>query len=60
MDIKSFKQLSIPKIEAGKMTEVVSCIKGVQASKQNVYEQNKGDFEPIREEIQRNLKKSVN
>ena len=61
MDIKSFKQLSIPKIEAGKMTEVVrDVIKGVQASKQDVYEQKKEDFEPIREEIQTKLKKSVN
>ena len=33
MDNKSFKQLIIPKIEAGKMTEVVrDVIKGVQAS----------------------------
>ena len=43
------------------MTEVVrDVIKGVQASKQHVYEQKKEDFEPIREEIQRKLKKSVN
>ena len=50
------KQLSIPKIaiEAGKMTEVVrDVIKGVQTSKQDVYEQKKEEFKPIREEIQK-------
>ena len=50
MDVKRFKQLSIPKIEAGKMTVVVrDVIKGVQTSKQDVYE------EPIREDIQNEI-----
>ena len=56
MDITRLKQLSIPKIaiEAGKMTEVVrDVIKGVQTSKQDVYEQKKEEFKPIREEIQK-------
>ena len=56
MDITRVKQLSIPKIaiEAGKMTEVVrDVIKGVQTSKQDVYEQKKEEFKPIREEIQK-------
>ena len=56
MNITRLKQLSIPKIaiEAGKMTEVVvrDVIKGVQTSKQDVYEQKKEEFKPIREEIQ--------
>ena len=50
------KQLSIPKIaiEAGKMTEVVrDVLKGVQTSKQDVYEQKKEEFKPIREEKQK-------
>ena len=39
MDIERFKRLSIPKIEAGKMTEVVrDVIKEVQTNKQNVCE----------------------
>ena len=56
MSITRFKQLSIPKIatEAGQMTEVVrDVIKGVQTSKQDVYEQKKEEFKPIREEIQK-------
>ena len=57
MNITRLKQLSIPKIaiEAGKMTEVVvrDVIKGVQTSKQDVYEQKKEEFKPIREEIQK-------
>ena len=59
MNITRLKQLSIPKIaiEAGKMTEVVrDVIKGVQTSKQDVYEQKKEEFKPIREEIQKAVK----
>ena len=56
MDIKRFKQLSIPKIEERKMTVVCrDVIKGVQTSKQDVYEQKKEEFEPIREEIQNEI-----
>ena len=40
MDNKRFKQLSIPKIEAGKMTIVFrDVIRGIQTSKQDVYEE---------------------
>ena len=59
MNITRLKRLSIPKIaiEAGKMTEVVrDVIKGVQTSKQDVYEQKKEEFKPIREEIQKAVK----
>ena len=39
MDIERFKRLSIPKIEAGKMTEVVKdVIKEVKTNNQNVYQ----------------------
>ena len=39
MDIERFKRFSIPKIEAGKMTEFVrDVIKEVKANKQNVYQ----------------------
>ena len=56
MDNKRFKQLSIPKIEAGKMTVVFrDVIRGIQTSKQDVYEEKKEEFEPIREEIQKEI-----
>ena len=39
MDIERFKRLSIPKIEAGKMTEVVrGVIKEVRTRDQDTYE----------------------
>ena len=41
MDIERFKRFSIPKIEAGKMSEVVrDVIKEVRTNKQNVYEKS--------------------
>ena len=41
MDIERFKRLSIPKTEAGKMTEAVrDVIKEVQTNKQNIHEKN--------------------
>ena len=41
MDIERLKRLSTPKIEAGKMTEIVrDVIKEVKTFKQNVYEKN--------------------
>ena len=47
MDIERIKRLSIPKIEAGKMTEVVrDVIKEVQTNKQNVYEKTSEDLKP--------------
>ena len=54
MDIERFKRLSIPKIEAGKMTEVVrDVIKEVQTNKQNVYEKTSEDLKPLTEKIRR-------
>ena len=48
MDIERFKRLSIPKIEAGKMTEVVrDVIKEVRTNKQNVYEKTSEDLKPL-------------
>ena len=48
MDIERLKKLSIPKIEAGKMTEVVrDVIEGVQTSNQDVYEITSEDLKPI-------------
>ena len=45
MDIERFKRLSVPKIEAGKMTQVVrDVIKEVRTNKQNVYEKT-SDYE---------------
>ena len=39
MDIERFKRFSIPKIEAGNMTEFVrDVIKEVKTNKQNVYQ----------------------
>ena len=50
MDIERFKRLSIPKIEAGKMTEVVrDVIKEVRTNKQNVYEKTSEDLKPLTE-----------
>ena len=41
MDIERFKRLSIPKTEAGKMTEVVrGVIKEVQTNKQKIQTKN--------------------
>ena len=52
MDIERFKKLSIPKIEAGKMTEVVrDVIKEVKTNKQNVYEKTSEDLKPVTEKL---------
>ena len=52
MDIERFKRISIPKIEAGKMTEVVrDVIKEVQTNKQNVYEKMSEDLKPLTEKF---------
>ena len=46
MDIERFKRLSIPKIEAGKMTEVVrDVIKEVETRDQDLYEKVAKDSE---------------
>ena len=50
MDTERFKRLSIPKVEAGKMTEVVRDVtKEVQTNKQNVYEKISEDLKLLTE-----------
>ena len=56
MDIERFKRISIPKIEARKMTEVVrDVIKEVQTNKQNVYENASEDLEPLTEKFDKEI-----
>ena len=56
MDIKRFKRLSIPKIEAGKMTEVVrDVIKEVRTNKQNVYEKTSEELKPLTETFDKEI-----
>ena len=56
MDIERFKRLSIPKIEAGKMTEVVrDVIKEVKTNKQNVYEKTSEDLKPLTETFDKEI-----
>ena len=56
MDIERFKRLSIPKIEAGKMTEVVrDIIKEVQTNKQNVYQKISEDLKPLAEKFDKEI-----
>ena len=56
MDIERFKRLSIPKIEAGKMTEVVrDVIKEVRTKKQNVYEESPEYFKPLTEKFDKEI-----
>ena len=56
MDIERFKRLSIPKIEAGKMTEVVrDVIKEVRTNKQNVYEKTSEDLKPLTEKFDKDF-----
>ena len=48
MDIERFKRLSIPKIKAGKMTEVVrDVIKEVRTRDQDAYEKMAKDLKPL-------------
>ena len=56
MDIERFKRLSIPKIEAGKMTEAVrDVIKEVRTNKQNVYEKTSEDLKPLTEKFDKEI-----
>ena len=56
MDIERFKRLSIPKIEAGKMTEVVrDVIKEVRTNKQSVYKKTSGDLKPLTEKFDKEI-----
>ena len=56
MDIERFKRLSIPKTEAGKMTEVVrDVMKEVRTNKQNVYEKTSEDLKPLTEKFDKEI-----
>ena len=56
MDIERFKRLSIPKIEAGKMTEVVrDVIKEVKTRNQDVYEKVAKDLKPLTEKFDKEI-----
>ena len=49
-------RLSIPKIEVGKMTEVVrDVIKEVQTNRQNVYEKISEDLKPLTEKFDKEI-----
>ena len=59
MDIERFKRLSIPKIEAGKMTEVVrDVIKEVQTRDQDAYEKVAKDLKPLTEKFDKEIEES--
>ena len=56
MDIERFKRLSIPKIEAEKMNEVVrDVINEVLTNKQNVYEKTSEDLKPLTEKFDKEI-----
>ena len=56
MDIGRFKRLIIPKIEAGKMTEVVTdVIKEVKARDQDAYEKVAKDLKPLTEKFDKEI-----
>ena len=59
MDIERFKRLSIPKIEAGKMTEVVrDVIKEVRTRDQDAYEKVAKDLKPLTEKFDKEIEES--
>ena len=56
MDIERFKRLSILKIEAGKMSEVVrDVIQEVRTNKQNMYEKVAEDLKPLTEKFDKEI-----
>ena len=56
MDIERFKRLNIPKIEAGKMTEVVrDVIKEVETRDQDLYEKVAKDLKPLTEKFDKEI-----
>ena len=56
MDIDRYMKLTIPQIESGKMTKIVrDVIKGVQTSKQDVYEEKKEELKPITEQLEKEI-----
>ena len=61
MDIDNYKKIAIPKIESGKMTKIVrDAIKEAQTFKQDVFEKKKEKFEPITEELEKEIKEISN
>ena len=56
MDIERFKRLSIPKIEAGKLTEVVrDVMKEVRTNEQDAYEEVAKDLKPLTEKFDKEM-----
>ena len=56
MDIERYKRLTIPKIEAGKITKIVrDVIKDDKRSKQDVYEEKKEELKPITEKLEKEI-----
>ena len=56
MDIERFKRIIIPKIEAGKMTEVVrDVIKEVETRDQDLYEKVAKDLKPLTEKFDKEI-----
>ena len=61
MNIERFKKLSIPKIEAGKMAEVVrDVIKEVQTNKQDTREKISETLEPLTEKYDKEIQEVSN
>ena len=59
MDIERFKRLSIPKIEAGKMNEVVmDVIKKVQTRDQDAFEKVAKVLKPLTEKFDKEIEES--
>ena len=59
MDIERFKRLSIAKIEAEKMTEVVrDVIKEVQTNEQDAYEKMAKDLKPLTEKFDKEIEEN--
>ena len=56
MDINEYKKYAIPKIEAGKMVDVVrKTIKEVKYAKQDKYEVQKELYKPITQELKKEI-----
>ena len=58
MDIERFKRLSIPKIEAGKMTEVVRDVIKVRTRDLDAYEKVAKDLKPLTEKFDKEIEES--
>ena len=61
MDINRFKELSIPKIESGKITKLVrDVIKNEKDLKQDIQEQRKEDYKVITDKLESEIKEISN